>query len=168
MKFCMKNDGAVTVRGESPGDLNKLVMMRGEYAVIMRPGHHLAGCSSPAIEDFVAADHVLVAPRGQPGSIIARRLSELGLERRVARKVSSFWAAMVLVARSDYIAILPRAAVQAMKRQVELETVPPPFPLAGFPYDLVWHKRLDGDPAQQWFRGLLLRCAEHVEASGLS
>ena len=77
-------------------------------------------------------------------------------------------AAMVLVARSEFIAILPRAAAQAMKGQVELVTVRPPFPLAGFAYDLVWHKRLDGDPAQQWFRQLLLRCAEQVAASGLS
>ncbi len=161
-------DAAVTVRAESPGDLNKLVLMRGEYAVIMRPGHHLAGCSCPGIEDFVAADHVLVAPRGQPGSIIDRRLSERGLRRRVARRVSSFWAAMVLVARSDYIAILPRAAVQAMKGQVELVTVPPPFPLAAFAYDLGWHKRFDSDPAHQWFRRLLLRCAGQVTASGLS
>ena len=161
-------DAAVTVRGESPGDLNKLVMMRGEYIVIMRRGHDLAGRSSPSMEDFVAADHVLVAPRGQPGSIIDHRLSELGLERRVARRVSSFWAAMVLVARSEFIAILPRAAVQAMKGQIELATVPPPFPLEGFAYDLVWHKRLDGDPAQQWFRRVLLQCAEQVAASGLS
>ena len=161
-------DAAVTVRGESPGDLSKLVMMRGEYVVIMRRGHHLADCGPPAIEDFVDADHVLVAPRGQPGSIIDHHLAELGLERRVARRVSSFWAAMVLVARSEYIAILPRAAVQTMKDQIELASVPPPFPLAGFAYDLVWHNRLDGDPAQQWFRQVLLQCAEQVAASGLS
>ena len=60
-------------------------------------------------------------------------------------------AAMVLVVRSEFIAILPRAAVQAMKGQVELVTVRPPFPLAGFAYDLVWHKRLDGDPASSGF-----------------
>jgi len=75
---------------------------------------------------------------------------------------------MVLVAGSDLIAILPKAAVQAMRGQIDLATAPPPFPIADFTYDLVWHKRLDQDPAQQWFRGVLLRCAERVVASGLS
>ena len=95
----------------------------------------------------------MVAPRGQPGSIVDSRLSEMGLERRVARGVSSFWAAMVLVSRPEFIAILPRAAVQAMKGQVELVTVRPPFPLAGFAYDLVWHNRLDGVMTNRFMAG---------------
>ena len=43
-----------------------------------------------------------------------------------------------------------------------------PFPLGGFNYDLVRHKRLEEDPAQRWFRELVLACAKRVTASGLS
>jgi len=161
-------DAAVTVRGELSRDLNKEVIMHGEYAVIMGSEHPLADRATLSIEEFVAAEHVLVAPRGKSGGIIDRHLSKLGLERRLARKVSSFWAAMVLVARSELIATLPKAAVVAMQGHVELVRVPVPFPLANFSYDLVWHKRLGRDPAQQWFRQVLLECAEVVAAAGLS
>ncbi len=58
---------------------------------------------------------------------------------------------MVLVAHSEYVAILPRAAVQVMKDQIELTTVPPPFPFSDFAYDLVWHNRLHGIPPNSGF-----------------
>ena len=35
-------------------------------------------------------------------------------------------------------------------------------------HQLVWHKRTEEDPAQRWFRELVLECAKRVTASGLS
>jgi len=95
-------------------------------------------------------------------------LAAQGLERRIARKVSSFWAAILLVSHSDYVASLPAAAVRSMDSYVSLKVMTPPFPLGGFDYDLVWHRRYEEDPAQRWFRELVVACAGRVMAAGLS
>ena len=118
---------------------------------------------------YISAEHVMVAPMGTQGrSVVDDLLAEQGFERRVARKTSSFWSALVLVSRSDYAATLPAAAVNAMSAFLDLKVKKAPFPLGGFNYDLVWHRRVEEDPAQRWFRALLLECAGRVAGSGLS
>ena len=74
----------------------------------------------------------------------------------------------MLVSRSDYPATLPAAAVSAMSRSLDLRMKKAPFPLGGFNYDLVWHKRAEEDPAQRWFREPVLKCARRATASGFS
>jgi len=161
-------DAAVTVRPELPTDFNRTLMMQGEYVIVMRHDHPMAR-GRLTTRKYVSAEHVLVAPMGtQGGSVVDGLLAEQGLERRVARKTSSFWSALVLVSRSDYAATLPAAAVNAMSAFLDLKVMNAPFPLGGFDYDLVWHKRTEEDPAQKWFRELVLECAKRVTASGLS
>jgi DNA-binding transcriptional LysR family regulator len=161
-------DAAVTVRAALPADFHRTLMMKGEYAIVMRRDHPLAR-GRLTTGKYVSAEHLLVSPLGDQGCcVIDDLLAEQGLGRRVARKVSSFWSALLLVSRSDYIASLPAAAVRAMNSFVDLKVMTPPFPLGGFDYDLVWHKRSEEDPAQRWFRHLVLDCAGHVTASGLS
>ena len=55
-----------------------------------------------------------------------------------------------------------------MSAFLDLKVKTAPFPLGGFDYDLVWHKRTEQDPAQRWFRELVLECAKRVTASGLN
>jgi len=161
-------DAAVTVRAALPADFDRTITMQGEYAIVMRQNHPLAK-GRLTVKKYISADHLLVAPLGTQGCcIIDDLLAEQGVERRVARKVSSFWAALVLVSRTDYVASLPAAAVRAMGGSLNLKVMPAPFPLGGFDYDLVWHKRSEDDPAQRWFRQLVLDCAKRITASGLS
>ncbi len=161
-------DAVVTVRSDLPSDFNRSVMMQGEYAIVMRPDHPLAK-GRFTTRKYIAAEHLLVAPFGSQGcSKVDDYLAGLGLERRVARKVSSFWGAVQLVSRTDYIASLPSAAVRVMNAYTNLKVVKPPFPLGGFDYDLVWHQRSEEDQAQRWFRDLVTACAKRVMAAGLS
>ena len=60
------------------------------------------------------------------------------------------------------------AAVNAMSTFLDLKVKKPPFPLGGFNYDLVWHKRAEEDPAQRWFRDMVMDCARRITASSLS
>jgi len=161
-------DAAVAIRPELPADINRTLMMRGEYVIVMRHDHPMAK-GRLTTKKYISAEHVLVAPMGTQGrSVVDDLLAEQGFERRVARKTSSFWSALVLVSRSDYVATLPAAAVNAMSVFLDLRVKNAPFPLGGFNYELVWHKRVQEDPAQRWFRELVLECAKRVTASGLS
>jgi len=161
-------DAAVAVRPELPSDFNSTLVMQGKYVIVMRHDHPMAR-GRLTTRRYISAEHVMVAPMGTQGrSVVDDLLAEQGLERRVARKTSSFWSALVLVSRSDYAATLPAAAVNAMSTFLDLKVKNAPFPLGGFNYDLVWHKRAEEDPAQRWFRDMVMECARRVTASGLS
>lgn len=161
-------DAAVIVRPEIQSDFKRQLIMRGKYVIVMRKGHALTK-GRFTTKKYAAAEHVVVAPTGTQGcGLVDDYLAEQGLARRIARRTSSFWSAMLLISRSDYVAILPAAAVKAMDSLLGLKTKTSPFPLGDFDYDLMWHKRMDTDPIQIWFRELVMKCAQRVEVSGLN
>ncbi|MCP3997727.1 MAG: LysR family transcriptional regulator [bacterium] len=161
-------DAAVAVRLDLPPDFNRTLMMQGEYVVVMRHDHPMAK-GRLTTKKLTSMEHVLVSPMGsQRTSLIDATLAKEGVERRIARRTSSFWGALLLVSRSDYAATLPAAVANATSQFLNLKVTTAPFPLSGFDYDLVWHRRTNDDPAQEWFREMILECAARVAASGLS
>jgi DNA-binding transcriptional LysR family regulator len=161
-------DASVAVRLDLPPEFNRTLMMQGEYVVVMRHDHPMAK-ERLTTKGLISMEHVLVSPMGSPRtSLIDDILADAGVERRIARRTSSFWGALLLVSRSDYAATVPAAVVNATSRFLNLKVEAVPFPLGGFNYDLVWHRRTENDPAQRWFRETVLECAARVAASGLS
>ena len=128
-------------------------MRRGieeSFCVIMRKDHPLAG-GRMSLDDFCAAEHVLVSPEGGGfHGMTDRILGEMGRRRKVAVSLPSFLMAPSLIARSDYICLLPRR-LAALYRD-ELSVTEPPLETARFNVDLLWHARRQHDPSHIWFR----------------
>src|SRR5437773_487789 len=68
-----------------------------EMMVLLRRGHPAAARSRLKLQTYAGLDHVLVAPRGQPGGTVDRALEALGLARRVVLQVPHFAAAALIV-----------------------------------------------------------------------
>jgi len=120
------------------------------FCVIMRKGHPLQS-KTMTMEAFCAAEHVLVSPEG--GGFVGmtdRILGEMGLRRRVTVSLPSFLMAPSLVARTDYICLLPRRLAEMYRSEVRI--VEPPVETATFRVDLLWHARRQHDPSHIWFR----------------
>lgn len=109
------------------------------------------------LDAFVAADHVFVAPRGQTRGPIDEALLAIGRERRIARVVPHFLVAPFLVASSDLITTLPESVARPFAELLSLELHEPPLALPRVRLSMVWHARLDADPAQRWFRDAVRR-----------
>ncbi|MEM8915371.1 MAG: LysR family transcriptional regulator, partial [Pseudomonadota bacterium] len=78
------------------------------FCVIQRKGHP-NGTKPLSLNAFCGAEHILVSPEG--GGFVGmadRVLGEAGLRRRVVVSLPSFLLAPTLVARTDYICLLPR------------------------------------------------------------
>src|SRR5687768_10373763 len=80
-----------------PTDLRIQQLFVDPFVCVVREDHPTVG-RSITIQQYVELEHVQIAPRGQPGGYVDEQLAEHGLQRRIARAVPYFIAALVLVA----------------------------------------------------------------------
>jgi DNA-binding transcriptional LysR family regulator len=122
------------------------------FVCMLRRGH--PALTQPwTAKRYAALQHVLIAPRGEPGSVVDSLLAGHGLERRVARVCTTFTAAPHLVAGSDYVLTVSERMAAAFAAQLDLEVRRPPLELPRFTVVQAWHRRVDADPAHRWLRG---------------
>ena len=76
--------------------------------------------------------------------------------------VGGFSAALALARASDLIASVPERHTEGLR--AGLHVFPLPFALPRLTISLLWHPRLDADPAHRWLRG----CVREVCASPIS
>ncbi len=134
------------------------------YSCILRPGHPAAGTPLD-LDRFCALDHALMSHDGSKfRGATDTALEALGRSRRVAAVVPSFLILIDLVRESDLVAMVPSRLLADVK---DLLVVPPPIPIPGFAKILVWHERLQSDPAQKWIRDrLAMTCFGKATNSG--
>ena len=136
------------------------------YVCVMRRGHPLAGSSIPAtqlpltLDDYCNAHHLLVSFSGRPHGYVDQALTALGRQRRIVLTVNQFFTAGRVVARSDLLTVLPAGFVEATGCQNELVTTELPLLLGPVHVEMLWHLRMDADPAHRWLRGLLQAAAK--------
>jgi DNA-binding transcriptional LysR family regulator len=105
-----------------------------------------------SLAKYVAQRHVVIAPSGTPGSLVDGALAQLGLERRVALRVTNFLIAPVIVCQTDFVNTMPARLARQLAKTYPLRLLAPPLELPTFQYRMFWHPRLDQDPAQRWLR----------------
>lgn len=156
-------DLAIGVYDELPPEIMTRTLITDRPVCVLRKGHALTR-QRMTLKRFVGLDHVQVAPRGRPGGRMDDLLRARGLERRVLRVVPTFQAAAALVADSDYVLTLSRRVAIILAASFELVIVEPPLNLEPYAVNLIWHSRVDADPAHRWLRGLWVAAA--AEAVG--
>jgi DNA-binding transcriptional LysR family regulator len=150
-------DVAVARLGRLPAHLDAIVLLRDPFVLIARRSHPLA--TQPlSIEAYAALDHVLVSPRGDTSGAVDRILANFGLKRRIALLVATYLALPAALAASDLVATVPRRTAQQIAALAEIETIALPIDLA-VTASMAWHRRATSEPAQVWFRSLLIEAA---------
>jgi DNA-binding transcriptional LysR family regulator len=125
--------------------------------LIARRGHPLAARSS-SIEAYAALNHVLVSPRGDTSGAVDRTLADFGFRRRVSLLVATYLALPAVLAASDLVATVPRRTARQIAAIAEIEIMPLAIDLA-VTVSMAWHRRAASEPAQVWFRSLLIEAA---------
>lgn len=137
-----------------PPRLRARPVFRDRMCSILRDRHPLVARARLSIEDFVRADHVLITV-GTGTSPVDDALRRRGLTRRIVLRVPHFSVVPLVVRASDMIATVPERLAQCFVK-LGLTIVRPPLRLPEFEMKLVWHEARDGEPAQRWFRELLV------------
>ncbi|MEZ4364483.1 MAG: LysR family transcriptional regulator [Kofleriaceae bacterium] len=134
--------------------LKRRALPIGRFVVLLRKGHPaLRRRRRLDLDTYLALSHVLVAPRGMPGSIVDKALAELGRQRRVVARVQHFTSAPPLIASSDLVVTCPASVLAATPRWIPIVALPPPLQLPDDHTSMVWHPRSDDDPGHVWLRG---------------
>jgi DNA-binding transcriptional LysR family regulator len=139
-------------------ELRVQALFRDRFIGVVRKGHPLCrGAITPA--RYAAGRHILVSRRGQDRGPIDEALHPLGLEREIAAVVAGFSTALALARASDLIASVPERHTGSLR--AGMHGFPLPVPTPEITVSLLWHPRLDADPAHRWLRGLVLEtCGE--------
>ncbi len=135
-------------------------LFRDRFVGVVRKGHSLAkGRILPM--RFACADHVLVSRQGAPRGPIDEALEHLKLKRNVTVLVAGFATAISLVRATDLVASVPERHTAALRGDVFSFALP--FKLEEMLVSMMWHPRLDADPAHRWLRDCVQDvCARHL------
>jgi DNA-binding transcriptional LysR family regulator len=142
---------AIGVFADLPADIERATILRDGFVCVLRRGHPALRRKLTA-ERYAALGHVLTATRGEPYGVVDVYLERVGLRRRVARTVSSFEVAPHMIASTDYVLTLPARVARRLARDLDLVIREPPIALPGFDLEMVWHRRMTGDPGHRWLR----------------
>ena len=133
-------------------ELRVQALFRDRFIGVVREGHPLcAGEVTPA--RYAAGRHVLVSRQGVDRGPVDEALKAVGLERQVATTVGGFSTALALVRSTDLIASVPERHTGLLRAGLFSFALPVPVP--EITVSMLWHPRLDGDPAHRWLRGVV-------------
>jgi len=133
-------------------------LRRERYVVVMCQKHPLAR-SRLTLVDYAQATHFAIDAPSSGHRLIESMLLAEGVIRRIGLTVSHYLAAEQVLSGSDYLLTLPEVAVQAFHDPTAFVIQPVPVGLASFDVNLYWHERASSDPAVQWLKEELIRCA---------
>jgi DNA-binding transcriptional LysR family regulator len=150
-------DVAVAHLRALPGHLDSLMLLRDPFVLVARRGHPLAA-QWLSLEAYAALDHVLVSPRGDTSGAVDRALADFGLKRRIALLVATYLALPAVLVSSDLVSTVPRRTAQQIAAMAEIEIMPLAIDLSVH-VSMAWHRRATSEPAQAWFRSLLIEAA---------
>ncbi|WP_404366773.1 LysR family transcriptional regulator [Corallococcus coralloides] len=151
-------DLTVGVYVELPPELRTRKLFTDRFVCVVRKDHPTVG-RTLTLEQFLALEHLQVAPRGKPGGYVDTMLAVRNQRRRVARTVPYFLAGLRLVEESDYVLTISERVAKAVAPWLKLKLLPPPLPLEPYTLTLLWHPREDSDPAHRWLRGAFVQAA---------
>jgi len=147
-------DGAVDLElgviGDATGpELRVQALFRDHFVGVVRMGHPTAGeMMTPG--RYAEGRHILVSRRGLEGGPIDKALEPLGLSRDIATTVGTYSAALALARDTDLIAGVPE--IYTGKLRAGLHSFPLPIDIPPITISLIWHPRMDADPAHRWLR----------------
>lgn len=131
-------------------EVRMVALFHDRFIGVVRNGHPLTGAEITPSR-YAASRHVHVSRRGLDRGLVDDALTPLGLEREIVAIVTGFGAALALARASDLVATVPERHTSSLRTGMQSFALP--VAVAGITVSLLWHPRLDADPAHRWLRG---------------
>jgi DNA-binding transcriptional LysR family regulator len=147
-------------RGRPSGTFEK-VLFDESFTCLMRAQHPLAG-TRLTLARYCAHPHLLVAPRGTPGSLVDDALAAAGKTRRVALAVPHFLVVPHVIAATDLLATLATRVAEKFIAPLGLVAAPPPVAIPRFQISAAWHERNHADVPSRWLREQIFAVAAEI------
>lgn len=149
------------VVGDATGpELRAQALFRDRFIGVARSGNPLIG-GEVTPEGYAAAKHILVSRRGLDRGPIDEVLADLGLEREIVTIVGGFSAALAFARATDLIASVPERHTGDLRDGMFSFDLP--FAMPEITISMLWHPRLDADPAHRWLRSVVLETCRAIQ-----
>jgi DNA-binding transcriptional LysR family regulator len=160
-------DGTVDLEtgvvGDTTGpEVRTRALFRDRFVGVVRMGHSLSqGEITPS--RYASGMHVLVSRRGLDQGPVDEALKLFGMERKIVTIVGGFSAALAFARASDLIATVPERHTGNLR--AGMYSFPLPVPVPEITVSMLWHPRMDADPAHRWLRGCVRdACVEKLDS----
>jgi DNA-binding transcriptional LysR family regulator len=131
-------------------ELRVQALFRDRYVAVVRKGHPLSKGKITSVR-YAGGKHISVSRQGLEKGPIDEVLESLGLQREILVVVGGFSTALGLARASDLIASVPERHTGNLRGG--MYSFPLPVTVPEFTVSMLWHPRLDADPAHRWLRG---------------
>ena len=146
-------------------ELRVQALFRDGYVGVVRKGHPLSKGKITRLR-YAAGSHICVSREGLEQGPIDEALRPFGLERKIVTIVGGFSTALGLARASDLIASVPERHTRNLR--AGMHSFPLPVATPEFTVSLLWHPRLDADPAHRWLRSQVLDICAAIRRGGES
>ncbi|QJP16376.1 LysR family transcriptional regulator [Starkeya sp. ORNL1] len=148
-------DGSVDLEtgvvGKTTGpEVRAQALFRDRFVGVVRIGHALSE-GEITLSRYATGRHISVSRRGLDKGPIDEAMEPSGLKREIVTVVGSFSEALALARASDLIASVPERYTGNLRDG--LHSFPLPVAIPDHTVSMLWHPRLDADPAHRWLRG---------------
>lgn len=139
---------------DTPGErFAATTLLEDHFVLAMRRDHPDARRKLTA-SNFASLLHLEISSSGEDTGFIDAWLAREKLSRRIAHHAPYLSTARIL-AQSNMVATLSSRIAKAFVRSDELRVVELPCQSPRVTLGMLWHRRLDNQPAQRWLRGLI-------------
>src|SRR5882672_2503084 len=135
-----------------PAAFSQELLFEDICVCVMSADNPLAKHMRLTLDQYLRCSHLVIDIIDGEQPLIAHRLRELGVARRAALTVPLNAGASSALPGTNLVATLNKRLVDRYADDPALAVVAAPVELEPFDYFMVWHPRLDHDPAQQWLR----------------
>lgn len=158
-------DLVLAPRTQLPDAIQAARLFEEPYALVAC-GRHPTLRGKPQLDEVARAEHIVVAPTGRAGpTSFDRALAEQGLSRRIARRVPAFSQALLVVASTRLVCLMPRSFAELHAARLSLRVMPVPVSLPPVRIDLAWSPRVQHDPMHVWLRARIHEVARSAVPS---
>jgi DNA-binding transcriptional LysR family regulator len=147
-------DLAIGTFPEQGERFSRLLLLRDDFVVVLRKNHPATIEGKLSIEKFAALSHLEISSARDPADFIDQALASRKLRRRIGLRAPFLSAVRILLA-SDMVSIFRRRVAEELVRYRALVICALPHSSPTMETAMIWHRRLDHQPAHRWLRELV-------------
>lgn len=152
-------DLEIGVLGNSAPEVRTRAIFRDHFVGVAREGHPLLSGPMTAAR-YAQCRHVVASRQAEAFGPVDEALATQGLRRTLAAVVFGFPDALRIARETDLIAQVPRSLVcarlpGAVSMAEGLASFELPVALPAITISMMWHPRMDAEPAHRWLREIL-------------
>ncbi|MEN5095107.1 LysR family transcriptional regulator [Pseudomonas protegens] len=137
------------IDADTSPELRTRALFRDRFIGVVRSGHPLSR-GPVSLDHYLAGQHILMSHQGHDHGRMDDALQALGRQRQIVTLVSGFSAALALARGSELIAMVPERHTSNLREGLHSFSLPVPLP--EMTISLLWHPRMEADPAHRWLR----------------